>query len=120
MKYHDQEIEALHKRGYQVKQLTPYQFRIECVIDLYPKRRRFHNIANQKRGGYPFYPVVKLEKLLAFVDEQIKAADEILDRAIKSGQLDELSGCSEPGERRRWLNENNQPWFVKFSKQVSA
>lgn len=120
MKFHDQEIEALHKRGYQVEKKTPYQFRIECVLDLYPKRKRYHNIANQERGEYPFgFGKKSLQALTAFVDAQIKAADEILDHAIRDGQLDELKG-TEPGQRRKWLNANNEPWFTKIAKQASA
>lgn len=91
---------------------------MECVLDLYPTRKRFHNIANQKRGEYPDPWRVKTKVLIAFVDEQVKAADEILDAAIKNGQLDDLSGCKEPGQRRRWLNANNQPWFTKLAKET--
>ncbi len=121
MKFSDQEIQALHKRGYLVEKKTPYQFRIECVLDLYPTRKRFHNIANQQRGEYPYgFTKKSLQTLIEFVDAQIKAADEILDRAIHSGQLDELRGISDPGQRRKWLNANNEPWFTKIAKQVSA
>lgn len=120
MKFHDQEIEALHKRGYLIEKKTPYQFRVECVLDLYPKRKRFHNIANQERGEYPFgFNKKALHRLIVFVDAQIKAADEVLDHAIRNGELGELKG-TEPGQRRQWLNTHNEPWFTKIAKQVSA
>lgn len=113
----EREIKALKAKGYQVEELTPYQYRVECVLDLYPTRKRFHNISNQARGAYPFgYEKKAMQKLIVFVDEQVKAADAILDAAIKNGQLDDLSGCKEPGQRRRWLNANNQPWFTKHAK----
>jgi len=45
------EIEMLFPE-YQVQKLTPYQFRINGVIDLYPIHRNWHNIKTQKRGVY--------------------------------------------------------------------
>ena len=61
------ELKDLKKAGYQVDELTPYQFRIDMVLDLYPKRRRFHNIRTQERGTYP-------ENLKEFVAKQVAAA----------------------------------------------
>jgi hypothetical protein len=112
----EQEIKALKKRGYQVEELTPYQFRVECVLDLYPVRRRFHNIANQERGEYPNYPMAKMEKLIAFVDEQVKAADDLLDAAIKAGAIPDHSDSGNPTERRRWLSTVNPVWWSKCTK----
>lgn len=37
---------------YQVKKLTPYQYRINGVLDLYPIHRNYHNIKTNKRGTY--------------------------------------------------------------------
>ena len=107
MKFRDREIEALNKRGYLVEQKTQWQFRIESVLDLYPRHRRFHNIANQSRGEYP-----RLEKLVEFVDAQVAIADRILDEAINRGQLNELRG-HDRGTRKSWLKDH-QPWFTKY------
>jgi hypothetical protein len=71
MKYAHAEIEILQKRGYQVHELTPYQFRVESILDLYPKRRRYHNITTQERGHYP-----PAKDLPAFVEAQVKARTE--------------------------------------------
>lgn len=37
---------------YEVKYLTQYQWRINGVIDLFITNRRYHDIKNNKRGGY--------------------------------------------------------------------
>lgn len=37
---------------FEVKELTPYQFRINGIIDLYPIHRNWHNIKKNKRGTY--------------------------------------------------------------------
>lgn len=114
----EREIDVLKAKGYQVEKLTLYQYRVECVLDLYPTRKRFHNIANQKRGQYPDPWRVKTKVLIDFVDAQIRDADEIFDAAIKSGELNDSPISSEPGQRRRWLNANNQPWFTKHAKET--
>lgn len=116
MKFQDREVEALHRKGYQIEQLTPYQFRVECVLDLYPRRRRFHNIANQARGEYPYRFCGPVKELAAFVDEQVKAADAILDKAIASGQLDVTGAGDGQRERRKWLSDNNPIWWTKYTK----
>jgi len=38
---------------FEVKQLTPYQYRVNGILDLYPVRLKFHNIKTQKRGKFP-------------------------------------------------------------------
>lgn len=45
------EIFALRNEGYKVEQLTPYQFRINGVLDLYPIHNRWHHINTGQRGG---------------------------------------------------------------------
>lgn len=47
------EIWALLKKGHKVSQLTPYQFRINGVLDLFPVHCRYRNIKTNKRGFYP-------------------------------------------------------------------
>jgi hypothetical protein len=46
------EILALRGKGVNVVQLTPYQFRLDGVIDLYPIHRRFHHLKTGQRGHY--------------------------------------------------------------------
>lgn len=46
------DIMALRDRGFTVRALTPYHFRINNVLDLYPTCNRFHNLLTQKRGSY--------------------------------------------------------------------
>lgn len=38
--------------GFEVRQLTPYHYRVEGRLDLYPKRRRWHDIKTNTRGSY--------------------------------------------------------------------
>lgn len=48
-----EKILKLRNFGKKVTELTPYQFRINGIIDLYPVHGRFHNIKTGKRGFYP-------------------------------------------------------------------
>jgi hypothetical protein len=45
------EIEALGS-SFKVVKLTPYQYRINDVLDLYPIHNRYHALKPNKRGGY--------------------------------------------------------------------
>ena len=47
------EIEALADKGYQVKKVTPYQYRINNRIDLFPTGGKYHDIKTGERGLYP-------------------------------------------------------------------
>src|SRR5688572_28549993 len=40
-----EEILALRQDGFDVRQLTEYQFRVDGKLDLYPTHRRYHDIA---------------------------------------------------------------------------
>lgn len=46
------EIKALRSNGFDVRELTPYQFRVDGQLDLFPTHKRFHFILGNKRGGY--------------------------------------------------------------------
>ena len=47
-----EEILALTNLGYKVKQFTPYHFRIDDLIDVFPIHNRYHKLIYNKRGGY--------------------------------------------------------------------
>lgn len=42
--------DQLIKRGHQIKQMSPYQFRVDDVLDVYPSNKRWHDIKNNRRG----------------------------------------------------------------------
>lgn len=46
------EIMALKGEGFDVKEMTPYQFRINGRLDLYPIHNRWHDIKTNTRGGH--------------------------------------------------------------------
>lgn len=46
------EILALRDHGYTVEQKTPYHFRINGTLDLFPVHLRFHFIPTNTRGRY--------------------------------------------------------------------
>jgi hypothetical protein len=46
------EILALRDRGFKVEELTDCQFRINGRLDLFPTRRRYHDIKANRRGRY--------------------------------------------------------------------
>ena len=43
---------SLRSDGFIVKELTPYQFRVNGVLDIYPLHHRFHDIKRNRRGGF--------------------------------------------------------------------
>lgn len=45
-------MNRLRRLGYEVHQFTPYQFRIEGRLDVYPVNRKWHDIKSNKRGSY--------------------------------------------------------------------
>lgn len=47
-----EEILALKAKGYDVRQLSEYQFRIDGALDLYPIHRRYHALKVNQRGDY--------------------------------------------------------------------
>ena len=46
------EILALREHGFHVEALTDYQYRINGRLDLFPTRRRFHDVLINRRGSY--------------------------------------------------------------------
>lgn len=46
------EIERLKTKGYRIHEFTPYQFRINDVLDIYPMNKKWHDLVNNKRGAY--------------------------------------------------------------------
>lgn len=46
------EILALRKKGYTVRQFTEYQFRIDDALDLFPIHKRYHVLKTGVRGTY--------------------------------------------------------------------
>jgi len=58
------EILALRSKGYLVKELTPYQFRINLVLDVYPTHNRWHDLPLKKRGD--------CANLAAFIRKRLK------------------------------------------------
>lgn len=43
----------LKKEGFEIQQLTEYQFRVNRVLDIYPIHHRYHDIKKNRRGGFP-------------------------------------------------------------------
>jgi len=46
------QILGLRKLGYEVQQLTPYQYRINGEIDVYPVHNRFCKLCYRRWGNY--------------------------------------------------------------------
>lgn len=47
-----EQLEELQNCGVRFVYLTPYQIRIENELDIYPKKKRWHDLRSKKRGGY--------------------------------------------------------------------
>lgn len=45
------QILALRSYGYKIVELTPYQFRVNDAVDLYPIHNNYHVIRSGKRGS---------------------------------------------------------------------
>ena len=48
------EIASLKECGFIVEEKTPYQFRINGLIDIYPIHRRYHVLKTGRRGNYNY------------------------------------------------------------------
>lgn len=46
------EIRSLSAKGFSVQELSPFQFRIDGALDLYPVHRRYHVLNGDRRGTY--------------------------------------------------------------------
>jgi len=86
MRNPEQIMKALERRGYEVKRLSHYQYRLECVFDLYTVRFRWHNIANNTRGSWHG---MNENQLCELINQQVAIADAILDRMIAAGEITE-------------------------------
>jgi hypothetical protein len=92
----DPEIKHLVKKGYQVQAFTPYHFRINGKLDMWPgRRRRFHNRVNGERGQYP----LDNKDLVAFMEKQLAVS-------TSEKPADVLPG-------KRWLTAATQERFCK-------
>ena len=47
------EIMALASKGFKVIMLTPFQYRINNAVDMYPTQARYHVLKTGERGRYP-------------------------------------------------------------------
>lgn len=43
-------ILRLRESGYSVREITPFQFRINNVLDIFPTSRKFHYLPSNQRG----------------------------------------------------------------------
>ena len=50
-------------QSYKIRQLTPYQFRIDEKIDLYPTSGKYHDLIKNEWGFYPAYDFKTLMQL---------------------------------------------------------
>ena len=64
------DILALAKAGYDVVCITPYQYRINGRLDLYPTHRKFHDIKMNKRGRY--FDADRLRKVISETFSEIR------------------------------------------------
>lgn len=43
-------ITDLTNAGFEIKEITPFQFRINDCLDIYPQNKRYHDIVKNERG----------------------------------------------------------------------
>lgn len=80
------------KDDHAVEEFTPYHYRVDGILDLYPVRGRFHNVRTQKRGSYP------RGMLASFVDKQIDSAQSVPAKPPKIAMAAKgtCSHCGQP------------------------
>lgn len=44
---------TLRNEGFEIEQKSPYQFRVNGVLDVWLTHNRYHDIKANKRGGFP-------------------------------------------------------------------
>jgi hypothetical protein len=55
-------LRNLRSAGFEIKTITPHQFRINECLDIYPANKRYHDVIKNKRGdirGVRFEDFVK-------------------------------------------------------------
>jgi hypothetical protein len=62
------DILALREAGFIIREITPYQFRVNERLDLFPTWGKWHDIKKNERGAYVGEPVAKFVKLFPFED----------------------------------------------------
>ena len=45
-----QVIKEFRRLGFEVREITPYQFRFNDCLDIYPSNKRYHELAKRSRG----------------------------------------------------------------------
>ena len=43
---------ALRGEGFDIREVTPYQFRVNHRLDIFPTWAKWHDVATNKRGGF--------------------------------------------------------------------
>jgi len=71
--------EFCEKYKFQIKELSPYQFRVEDVIDLYPVRQNWHWLASGERGTF-----LNTDNLKAIILEHMPEAEEEAPSKVES------------------------------------
>lgn len=51
-----EQIKALPPEQWSVEEFTPYHFRINGVLDVFPTNRRYHDLVTNRRGWYKAVP----------------------------------------------------------------
>lgn len=46
----------MKKEGFKIVELSPYQFRVNDVLDIYPIHHRYHDLKKNRRGGFGYIP----------------------------------------------------------------
>lgn len=50
--YGAESIIALQHEGFKVERLSPFQWRINNRLDLFPTNRKYHDVIRNERGSY--------------------------------------------------------------------
>lgn len=64
-------IRDLEQQGWQVRELTSYQFRLGCLIDIYPTHAKFHDLVTGERGRY------NPKNLLGFLNKRYSREEQV-------------------------------------------
>lgn len=63
----DKIVESLRLQGYSIRHVSPYQIRINEMLDIYPSNKRWHFLGDNSRGDLR----VKLNKVEQFIKHKL-------------------------------------------------
>lgn len=115
------EILALTKKGLRIEMLTPYQYRINGVLDLYPTNRKYHHIRFNRRGIFSgdIERFVKRALEGVFTAPSGGTQKKVLGSAEEALNLARKSQAAEPSAKKRVvIAKSKKDEYSEYTQEV--